>query len=267
LSKFLHREDSPFEKKVWERIDEVVVASAKSQLSARRILNVEGPYGLALKFLYGSDVTQDDSAKATVSLSKAIPIVAINQSFSLPARDIAAFEQQGIDLNLKAAAEAAMACARREEELLYVGSKSLGVDGLLTRKGTQSIKLQSWEEIGNAVNDLICAVSQLDNAGFHGPYSLALTPNRYNLLFRRYPQGNMTEIDHVKSIVTEEVIKAPSIDAGGVLLASGRQFASIVLGQDLMTGFVGPSGSAYEFIVSESLALRLLQPASVCVLH
>jgi uncharacterized linocin/CFP29 family protein len=210
LSKFLHREDSPFEKKVWDRIDEVVVASAKSQLSARRILNVEGPYGLALKFLYGSDVTQDDSAKATVSLSKAIPIVAINQSFSLPARDIAAFEQQGIDLNLKAAAEAAMACARREEELLYVGSKSLGVDGLLTRKGTQSIKLQPWEEIGNAVNDLICAVSQLDNAGFHGPYSLALTPNRYNLLFRRYPQGNMTEIDHVKSIVTEGVIKAPS---------------------------------------------------------
>jgi uncharacterized linocin/CFP29 family protein len=267
LSKFLHREDAPFEKKVWERIDEVVVAAAKSQLSARRILHVEGPYGLGLKFLSGSDFAQDESGKASVSLSKAIPVVAIQQGFSLPARDIAAFEQQGIDLNLKAAAEAAMACARREEELLYVGSKSIGVNGLVTAKETQSIKLQSWEETGNAVNNVIQAVTQLDSAGFHGPYSLALTPDRYNLLFRRYPQGNMTEIDHVKSIVTENVVKAPSINVGGVLTASGRQFASIVLGQDVMTGFVGPSESAYEFVVSESIALKLLQPAAICLLQ
>lgn len=87
----------------------------------------------------------------------------------------------------------------------------------------------------------------------------ALTPNRHNLRFRRYPQGNMTEIDHVKSNVTEGVTKAPSINVGGDLFASGRLFASIVLGQDIMTGFVGPSGSAYEFIVFESLALKLLQ--------
>jgi len=37
-------------------------------------------------------------------------------------------------------------------------------------------------------------------------------------------------------------------------------------GQDLMVGFVGPSGSAYEFIVLESLTPRLLQPKPVCVL-
>ena len=33
-----------------------------------------------------------------------------------------------------------------------------------------------------------------------------------------------------------------------------------------MTGFVGPTGADYEFTVSESVALRLLYPAAVCVL-
>jgi len=51
-----------------------------------------------------------------------------------------------------------------------------------------------------------------------------------------------------------------------VLIASGRQFATIVLGQDLAPGFVGPAGRSYEFTVSESLALRLLVPEAVCVL-
>ena len=51
-----------------------------------------------------------------------------------------------------------------------------------------------------------------------------------------------------------------------MLLASGAQYSSIILGQDLMAGFVGPAGRDYELTVSESLALRLLQPASVVVL-
>jgi uncharacterized linocin/CFP29 family protein len=117
------------------------------------------------------------------------------------------------------------------------------------------------------MDDVIQAATKLDEAGFHGPYALALTPSRYNLLFRRYRQGNVTELEHVRSLVTEGVIKAPAIRSGGVLLASGRQYASIVLGQDLKTGFVGPSGTEYEFTVSESVALRLLQPTAVCVLQ
>lgn len=106
----------------------------------------------------------------------------------------------------------------------------------------------------------------LDGAGFHGPYTLALAPSVYNLLFRRYPQSNATQIEHLRLLVTDGIVKAPAVSSGGVLLASGRQSASIILGQDLMASFVGPSGRDYEFMVSESLVLRLMEPAAVCVL-
>lgn len=268
--KFLHRGDAPFEARVWEKIDEAVVEAAKSQLCARRLLHVEGPYGLGLKSLPGADqAVAGEAAAEGVSLvaSSATPVVTLQSGFCLAARDIAAFEQTGLPLDLGAAAAAAIACAHQEDALLFYGSKALGVPGLLNAPGVQSRKLKPWEEVGAAVEDVIEAVTQLDHAGFHGPYALALAPNLYNRLFRRYPQGPLTELEHLRSLVTEGLIKAPAIGSGGVLLASGRQYASIVLGQDLMTGFIGPAGPNYEFIVSESVALRLLQPAAVCVLQ
>jgi uncharacterized linocin/CFP29 family protein len=52
---------------------------------------------------------------------------------------------------------------------------------------------------------------------------------------------------------------------GGVLVAAVSQLCAIVLGQDLATAFVGPSGTGYAFTVSESAVLRLEDPAAVCV--
>jgi len=52
-----------------------------------------------------------------------------------------------------------------------------------------------------------------------------------------------------------------------VLLASGLQYASIAIGQDMVVGFVGPKDGELEFSISESLALRIRQPKSICVLE
>jgi uncharacterized linocin/CFP29 family protein len=265
---FLHRGDAPFGEQVWERIDEAVTSAAKSELCGRRLLHVEGPYGLGLKSLPAPDQEVGGAAVEGVVMaaSSATPVALIQGGFTLSAREIASSEETGLPFDLRAATAAAIACAKQEDALVFNGSKALGADGLLTAKGTQNVKLKPWEEVGAAVEDVIQAVAALDKAGFHGPYTLALATSLYNRLFRRYPQGNMTEIEHIRTLVTDGVVKAPAIGSGGVLLASGRQFATIVLGQDLMTSFVGPSGRDYEFTVSESLALRLVEPRSVCVL-
>ena len=94
---------------------------------------------------------------------------------------------------------------------------------------------------------------------------MALAPSRYNLLFRRYPQGG-TELEHIGVAVTDGIFKAPGLDSGGVLLASGKQYASIIMGQDMSVGFIGPVGGDLEFSVSETLALMVRQPAAICVL-
>jgi uncharacterized linocin/CFP29 family protein len=62
------------------------------------------------------------------------------------------------------------------------------------------------------------------------------------------------------------VFKAPVLESGDVLLTSGRQYATIVLGQDMTIGFIGPAGDKIEFSISETLALRVLRPQAISVL-
>ncbi len=266
--KYLHRDDAPFGDKVWESIDKTVIGAAKSQLCGRRLLKIQGPYGLGLKALPTSDMPLEEktSGNAKMSAPCLIPLAMIQSQFCVSVRDIASFEQMGLPLNLGQAAKAAMDCALQEDNLIFNGSKSAGVKGLMNIDGSSSSKLNSWDTIGAAADDIIKAITELDKTGFHGPYTLGLSSGLYNLLFRRYPQGNQTEMEHIRQIITDGIVKIPAIPSGGIVLNSGGEYANIVIGQDLMTGFVGPSGSEYEFLVSESAALNILEAGALCIL-
>jgi uncharacterized linocin/CFP29 family protein len=118
------------------------------------------------------------------------------------------------------------------------------------------------QTMSECTEDIFCGVNtvaDLENA-------TDLEKKHLPFLFRRYPQGNATELEHLKQMVTDGIVKAPAVRAGGIFLCTCGPFANIVLGQDLTTGFIGPAGSEYEFLVSESIALWLTQPAAVCIL-
>ncbi len=260
-NKYLAREDAPFDATTWQLLDQTMIETARGQLSGRRLLPIEGPFGLGLKTVPLRDEEDEDGFVA----SRTLPVVLIKELFTLPTRDLITYEEEGIALDTAAVQEATLAAVRREDELVFHGRGD--VPGLLNTEDAQTLTLSAWDAVGAAADDLIEAVSLLDEAGFHGPYSLALTPRRYNRLLRRYPQGNMTELEHLRALVTDGIVKAPALEEGGVLLASGRQHASLVLGQDLTIGFIGPAGSEVEFSLSESLTVRVRHPQAVCLLE
>lgn len=70
-------------------------------------------------------------------------------------------------------------------------------------------------------------------------------------------------MDPFKWTVTKGYGRPPYLESEGVIPMPGSQHASIILGQDLMTGFVGSRGYEYELAVLETLALRLLNPKSI----
>ena len=259
-NKYLARDDAPFGSDTWKALDGTMVDVAKSQLAGRRLLHIEGPYGVGLKVVPLGDATTESG----LTTSRVLPVTMIQQPFTMGVRDLASHERDGLGLDTSAVAEAALEVARLEDELILKGTPR--TPGLLTAEGASETKLSDWDDVGAAAEDIIQAITTLDNAGFHGPYALALAPARYNRLFRRYPRGNFSEMEHVRTMVTEGAFKAPLLESGGVLIASGRQYASIVLGQDMSIGFVGPAGEELEFFISESLALRLRQPQAICVL-
>jgi uncharacterized linocin/CFP29 family protein len=258
---YLTREDAPTGPEAWKALDDTMIQAARSVLTGRRLLHIEGPYGLGLKYV----PMQDNIIGDGIMTSGCIPLAYLQKTFEISKRDLAAYEREGLPINANAVAIAALKMALTEDNVIFYGTP--GAPGLTTAPGVREIALGNWDNIGAAAADIITSVTFLDKAGFHGPYSLALAPWRYNLLLRLYPNSGITELEHVRTVVNDGVYKAPILDKGGVLIASGSQYASVILGQDMSVGFLGPiRGDCLEFSITESLAPWIKVPQAVCVL-
>jgi uncharacterized linocin/CFP29 family protein len=257
VTDFLSRDDAPIGAELWALLDDIMVREARGQLSVRRLLEIEGPYGFGLKSVPLDDGEEVDG----VITSSCLPLALLTSSFVLGKRDLAAYEYSGVFPNLNKLAEAAREAARKEDDLLLNGGA--GAQGLMDYPGVGKNGLGDWSTTGTAAADLIEAVTALDEAGFHGPYVLGLSPRRYNQLF--YSETCWTAYQLISQIV-ESIVKLPGLKEGGVLVAEGRQYASIIVGQDLSLGFIGPTRDGLEFSLSESLALLVREPRAIHVL-
>jgi uncharacterized linocin/CFP29 family protein len=259
-NRYLGRSEAPIGAETWKLLDSTMIESAKSQLAGRRIITIEGPFGFGLKVI----PVNDSDLEEGISSSTFVPVNLIKSGFSLTKRDLASFEKDKIILDTNPVASAAIDCAAKEDQIIFHGMQ--GSPGLLTAEGSSSQTLTKWDKIGTAADQIIESVTKLDDAGFHGPYSMALAPSLYNLLLRRYPQGDGTELDHIRTIVSDGIVKAPVLKKGGVILASGRQYVTLVMGQDMTISYIGPVGDSLDFQVIESLALLIRTPGAICVL-
>jgi uncharacterized linocin/CFP29 family protein len=266
MTPFLNRETSGFPEALWNRIDAAAVAAARDLLTARRFLEVDGPYGSGLTTVELGNETyarRADQGLAGAVASRAIAVPMLQQIFELSIRRVEGHLRMGLPLDLQPVEDAAEAVARREEDLVYYGIEELGVAGLMNIVGRNREPCRDWGTVENALNDVLVAVGRLDEAGFRGPYALALSANRYNMLFRRYEGSDMLQLDHLRRLCEGGVFKAP---VEGALLIDPRA-AQIKVGQDLRIGFSANDGIHCKLFASESLVLLLDDPAGICTLE
>jgi uncharacterized linocin/CFP29 family protein len=246
-------------------IERAAVSGARDVLSGRRILDVDGPYGLGLTTL---EVGNDDKCRepgpgeASAVVSQALSIPMIYRRFSVSKRRISAYEETGQPLNLKVAEDAGQAVAAREEDFIYYGQPAFHLPGLLTAEGRNSITAGDWNNIDEVLNSVIGAVNVLDGKGYRGPYGLALEPVLYNNLFRRYPGSDLLQIEHLKRLCTRGIVKAAI--QGGVLIS--RDVGPLILGQDMEVSYLGPDAAHENFTVSESVVLKIEAADAICTI-
>lgn len=270
--RYLPREAAPFGEQLWSLIDRTVVGSAASQLAGRRLLDLSAPLGFGVNAIGKAENPVEGEATfhgatATMIGAQTLPLPLLRSEFALSLREVAAAEQTGDPINLSRVARAAIATARLEEALVFHGNTALGVEGLMSASGASRITHGDWGKLGQPIEDIIAAATTLSAAGFPGPYAAALAPGLYDALYRVYQDSSLTQLEHARQIISGGLVKAPALGSGGVVLATGRQFAHLVLGQDMTAEFVGPSGTDYEFVILESLVPRIGAPEAICVLQ
>jgi len=247
------------------RIEAAAVAAARGILSGRRIIDVEGPYGVGLTTV---EVGNDDlcrepgPSEASAVVSRALSVPMIYRRFAISKRRIVACREMGQPLNLKPAEDAAQAVAAREEEFIYYGQADFHLGGLLTVEGRRSVQAGNWQNVDEVLNDVLAAVNELDSRGYRGPYGLALAPELYNNLFRRYAGSDLLQIEHLKRLCTRGIVKA-AIE-GCVLIAGDA--GSLVIGQDMQVAHLASDAAHENFSVSESLVLKIEAPDAICTI-
>ncbi len=264
---YLNRHLAPFSEETWQRIDDAAVSAAREDLTARRFLDVDGPYGVGLTALeLGAEEfcrqPEPDEAGAVISSMRALPVPLIRKTFMLSVRRIVAAEELGAPLDLTAAEEAGQAVAAREEEFIYAGSKAAGLEGLLGIAGGAKVRIGDWKTAGQVLSDMLKAVAVLEKNGFLGPYALAVPPKQYNLLFHRYEGSDVLQLEHLKRLCEKGVFKA-EIDHPVLV---DPNVGHIVVGQDLRCGYSGTDGIHYQLFANESVVLKVEEPGAACVL-
>jgi len=260
-----NRTQAPFGDALWDEIDEAAADAAAAMLTARRFLEVEGPFGPGLTAIeIGNDgyCRQPEAEEAGQIVGRAVSVPMIRKGFRLSLRRIAAHLDSRQPLDTSPVEDAAEAVAAREEELIYYGQPDFGIPGLLSAHGRAQVEGGDWSDIDRVLDDVLAAVTLLDGEGNRGPYAMVLEPGLFNGLFRRYPGTHMMQIEHLRRLCTLGIYKA-SIRGCAVI---DPRAATLLVGQDLRSGYAGQDGVHAQLWVAESLVLRLDDPGAVCTI-
>jgi uncharacterized linocin/CFP29 family protein len=248
MSDYLMRNDAPLTDAEWKQVDETVVGTAKQFLVGRRFLDLAGPFGPGLEIVPVGTGEDRSFVELTV----------LDASFMLYWKDVEASRRMGVPLETGAAARAAMACARMEDELV--------LNGLLDA-ADKSVSLADWAEPEAPLADVVKATEALFNDGFFGPYAVVLSPDLYTQT-QRVSRGMGRMVSKlITDIASGGMLRSQLLDEGqGLVLSLGAYNFDLVVGQDLTTAYQGNEGLDHSFRVLESLALRVKRGGAICKL-
>lgn len=275
---FLQRDQAPLSGAQWAAIDDVVTSTARGTLVARRLIPLVGPFGAGTEVVphetirtpSGAHVDllgNDDEDAITSDVRRFLPLPLVYKDFWLHWRDLVSDEQHGLPLDAGKAAAAAAAVAQAEDRLILLGDDPLGIAGLLTVEGRQTLPMSDWGTEGTAFADVVNAVRALTDAGFSGPFGLLVSPRQYAALNRVFDRQGVLELEQVEKLARRGVYPTPILeDTQAIVVDSSAGNMDIAVGQDLITGYVESNNLNHRLRVMETLALRVRRPAAICAL-
>jgi uncharacterized linocin/CFP29 family protein len=72
----------------------------------------------------------------------------------------------------------------------------------------------------------------------------------------------MLQLEHLRRLCNRGVYKA-NVDSGVLI---DPRVGKLLIGQDLMAGYIGQDGVHYQLYLSESVVLRLDEPRAICTI-
>jgi uncharacterized linocin/CFP29 family protein len=252
----LHRELAPISDAAWAQIEEEASRTLKRHLAARRVVDVQGPKGLALSAVGTGHVHQiqapADGIQAVQREAKAL--VEFCVPFELTRQAVDDVERGATDSDWAPLKEAACKLAFAEDRSIFEGYAAAGIQGI--RQGSSNPAVTLPADVKGYPGAVAQAVSQLRLAGVNGPYALVLGAQAYTAASGGSDDGYPV-FHHIERVVDGGIIWAPAIEGGYVLTTRGGDF-ELDIGQDISIGYLSHSRTTIELYLQETFTFRLL---------
>lgn len=255
----LYRELAPISNESWEEIDERATEVLKSQLTARKIVNVVGPKGLDYNVISeGRLVDVDTKDNVSYGNYKVLPLTEARIEFSMQRWELDNIARGAKDIDYSPLEEAAKEIALFEENAVYNGLKSSIIKGLEGSRQGEEIKF------GETPKDIMEALTkgliQIKNAYSDGPYTLVVSAEVYKRILSQdtgYPLEKK-----IKTLIDGDIILNHVID-GAYLLPQNHKDLEFTIGRDFSIGYQAHDIEKVRFFISESFTFRVLDPTII----
>lgn len=276
---FLNRQSSPLSDEQWKAFEDAIVKTAREQLVGRRFMTLVGPLGAGVQHInidslsgeFEADLDLEGETESGVIVQarrsyKNIPI--LYKDFKILWRDIETAEISGIPLDTALAAACAYSVALAEDNLIFNGKAEMGISGLFTVQGKNSLPISDWNESGMAYDDVVKAIEILSLKGFYGPYAMVTNPKMYAALNKVYKDTPYLELDRIKNLMTAGIFQSPAICSNSaVIVSTGAQNFDLVIAMDMNLAFLETTKMNHIFRVLEMVIPRIKRPDAICTLE
>ena len=252
----LHRELAPISDAAWSEIEEETSRTIKRYLAGRRVVDVQGPGGIALSAI-GTGHLRNVAAPGDRILARqreVKPLVELRVPFELDRQQIDNVERGAVDSDWQPAKDAARLLAFAEDRAIFEGYAAAGIGGI--RAGTSNPVLPLPADIRAYPDAIAQALSQLRLVGVNGPYSVLLGADAYTALSETSDHGYPV-LEHIKRLLDGEIIWAPAITGAFVLTTRGGDFG-LYIGEDVSIGYLSHDDKTVRLYLEETFTFLLL---------
>jgi uncharacterized linocin/CFP29 family protein len=252
----LHRELAPISDAAWPQIEEETSRTLKRYLAGRRVVDVQGPGGVALSAVGTGHLRNiEPSGDGILARQREVnALVELRVPFDLDRQQIDDVERGASDSDWQPAKDAARLLAFAEDRAIFDGYAAAGIGGI--RHGTSNPVMTLPADVREYPDVIAQAVSQLRLVGVNGPYSVLLSADAYTGLSETSDHGYPV-LEHIKRLIDGEIVWAPAIAGAFVLTTRGGDFG-LYLGQDVSIGYLSHTDTAVRLYLQETFTFLLL---------
>src|SRR5580693_2362239 len=252
----LHRELAPVSDAAWAEISEEAARTFRRHLAGRRVVDVAGPGGEGMSAVGTGHIREIEPPGDGISARQrhVLPLVELRVPFTLDREQIDDVARGSRDSDWQPVKDAARALAFAEDRAIFDGYRAADIDGIRPAASSPSIALPAAAT--GYPNAVAKALSELRSAGVNGPYAVVLSADAYTAASETSDHGYPV-IEHLRRMISEDLVWAPSIEGGVVLSVRGGDF-ELQLGQDSFIGYPSPTETSIRLYLQESLTFLML---------